>query len=150
MPKVGDPAPKFRLSSDKGNYVSLDDFLGKKNLVIYFYPKDYSTGCTQEARSFKDSYSAFKQLDAEILGISPDNTITHERFVKDEQLPFTLLSDLDESVRKAYGVKPTLGLISGRATFIVDKTGIIRYVYSSQTHPARHVSEALKALKSLA
>jgi peroxiredoxin Q/BCP len=150
LPKVGEPAPKFRLPSDKGNYVALDDFLGKKNLVIYFYPKDQSTGCTREARSFKDSYTVFKQLDAEVIGISPDDTISHEKFVKVEQLPFSLLSDLDGSVRKAYGVKPTLGLIPGRATFVVDKKGIIRHAYSSQSHPARHVEEALKALETLA
>jgi peroxiredoxin Q/BCP len=150
LPKVGEPAPKFRLPSDKGNYVTLDDFLGKKNLVIYFYPKDQSTGCTREARSFKDSYTVFKQLDAEVIGISPDDTISHEKFVKVEQLPFSLLSDLDGSVRKAYGVKPTLGLIPGRATFVVDKKGIIRHAYSSQSHPARHVEEALKALETLA
>jgi peroxiredoxin Q/BCP len=149
LPKVGEPAPRFRLRSNTGDYVSLDDFLGKTSLVIYFYPKDYSTGCTREARSFRDSYSAFRQLGAEVVGISPDDTTSHEKFVKDEKLPFRLLSDLDGLVRKAYGVKPTLALIPGRATFVVDKNGIIRHVYSSQTHPSRHVEEALKALRSL-
>jgi peroxiredoxin Q/BCP len=149
LPKVGEPAPRFRLRSDTGDYVSLGDFLGKTSLVIYFYPKDYSAGCTRKARSFRDSYSAFRQLGAEVVGISPADVTSHEKFVKDEKLPFRLLSDLDGLVRKAYGVKPTLALIPGRATFVVDKNGIIRHVYSSQTHPSRHVEEALKALRSL-
>lgn len=148
MPKVGDPAPRFRLQSGKGDYVALEDFLGKKNLVIYFYPKDHSAGCTKEACTFRDSYSIFKELDGEILGISSDSPRSHEKFANDEQLPFPLLSDPDGSVRKAYGVKPTFGLIPGRSTFVVDKQGIIRHIYTSQIHPEHHVREALKALKS--
>lgn len=148
MPKVGDPAPKFRLAAGDGSHVSLDDFLGKK-LVLYFYPKDYSAGCTREACSFRDSYSAFKELGAGIVGISPDRASSHEKFAKDKQLPFPLLSDSDGSTRRAYGVKSTLGLISGRITFVIDEQGIIRHIYSSQIHPERHVKEALTALKSL-
>ena len=149
MPKEGDPAPKFRLPSGSGGYLSLDDFLGKKNVVLYFYPKDRSAGCTREACGFRDSYSAFKGLNAEILGVSPDGQNSHDRFVKEEKLPFPLLSDSDGSLRKAYGVKPTLGLIPGRATFVIDKHGIIRYIYSSQFRPGQHVREALVALESI-
>jgi peroxiredoxin Q/BCP len=149
LPKVGDPAPRFRLPSGNDSYVSLDDFLGKKNLVLYFYPKDQSGGCTREACRFRDSYSAFAELDAAIVGISPDSLDSHEKFAKQEHLPFPLLSDSDSSMRRAYGVKSTLGLISGRTTFVIDKQGIIRHIYSSQIHPERHVKEALTALKSL-
>jgi len=150
MPKEGDPAPKFRLPSGNGEYVSLDDFLGKKNVVLYFYPKDKSAGCTREACSFRDSYSNFKDLNAEIIGVSSDGQKTHDRFAKDQRLPFPLLSDSDGSLRRAYGVKPTVGLIPGRATFVIDKHGIIRHIYSAQFHPEQHVREALMTLESIA
>jgi peroxiredoxin Q/BCP len=148
MVGVGDTAPRFRLPARDGSYVSSDGFRGRK-LVLYFYPKDGTRGCTREACSFRDSYSAFKELGAEIVGISPDSVNAHEKFADDEQLPFPLLSDSDGSTRRAYGVKSTLGLIPGRTTFVIDKQGIIRHVYSSQIHPERHVKEALTALKSL-
>jgi peroxiredoxin Q/BCP len=147
--KEGDPAPKFRLPSATGSDVSLDDFLGKKNLVLYFYPKDNSPGCTREACSFRDSHPAFKGLDAEIVGISGDDQNAHERFARTEHLPFPLLSDSDGSVRRAYSVKPTLGMIPRRATFVIDKQGIIRRIYSSQLRSEKHVREALMALKSI-
>jgi peroxiredoxin Q/BCP len=147
--KEGDPAPKFRLPSSTGGDVSLDDFLGKKNLVLYFYPKDNSPGCTREACSFRDSHPAFKELNAEVVGISGDSQSTHERFASTEHLPFILLSDSDGSVRKAYGVKRTLRVIPGRVTFVIDKQGIIRRIYSLQLHSETHVREALKALKSI-
>ncbi len=150
MVKAGDHAPKFRLQSASGDYVSLDDFLGKKNVVVFFYPKDDSVGCTKEACSFRNSYSAFKELDAEVIGISPDGKDSHESFAKDNQLPFTLLSDPDGSMRRAYGVKSTLGLIPGRVTFVINKQGIIMYVYSSQIRPEAHVQQALEVLRSLA
>ena len=149
MLKEGDPAPKFRLPSASGSEVSLDDFLGKKNLILYFYPKDNSPGCTREACSFRDSHPDFKELNAEIVGISGDGLKAHERFARTEQLPFPLLSDSHGSVRTAYGVGRSLGVIPGRATFVIDKQGIIRRIYSSQLHPEKHVREALMALKSI-
>jgi peroxiredoxin Q/BCP len=148
MVDVGDTAPRFRLPSRNGSYVSLDDFQGKK-VVLYFYPKDGTRGCTREACSFRDSYQAFKQLGAEIIGISHDSVNAHKKFAEDEQLPFPLLSDSEGSTRRDYGVKSTLGVIPGRTTFVIDKQGVIRHVYSSQIHPERHVKEALNALKSL-
>jgi peroxiredoxin Q/BCP len=145
---VGESAPRFRLRSKNGSYVSLDDFRGKK-LVLYFYPKDGTRGCTREACSFRDSYSAFREMGAEIVGISSDSVSEHEKFAEDEQLPFPLLSDSEGSTRRAYGVKSTLGLIPGRTTLIIDEQGVVRHIYSSQIHPERHVKEALDALKSL-
>jgi peroxiredoxin Q/BCP len=147
--KEGDPAPEFSLPSASGRKVSLGDFLGKKNLVLYFYPKDNSPGCTREACGFRDSYSAFRKLDAEIIGISGDGLKRHEAFAENEHLPFDLLSDSDGSVRRAYGVKRTLGVIPGRATFVIDKRGIIRRIYSSQLHAENHVREALATLNSI-
>ncbi len=147
--KVGEAAPRFRLPAADGSSVGLEDFLGKTNLVVYFYVKDFTGGCTREACSFRDSYEAFKKHGAEVIGISSDNEESHDSFVKRHQLPFTLLSDRDGSVRKAYGVKATLGILPGRVTFVIDKKGIIRHVFSSQTRMDAHIEEALRVVKSL-
>jgi thioredoxin-dependent peroxiredoxin len=149
MLAVGDPAPSFRLPTSSGSYVSLQDFVGKKNIVVYFYPKDFTRGCTAEACSFRDSYESFTDLGAEVIGISSDSESSHRDFAQHHKLPFILLSDVDGSVRKAYGVKKTLGLFAGRVSFVIDKKGIIRHVFSSQTRATAHVGEALNVLKSL-
>jgi peroxiredoxin Q/BCP len=146
---VGDQAPNFRLRTNNGSYVALGDFLGKKNVVVYFYPKDFTRGCTAEACSFRDSYEAFKDLGAEVIGISSDSQDSHRDFAQEHHLPFILLSDADGSVRKAYEVKKTLGLFAGRVSFVIDKKGIIRHIFSSQTRATAHVGEALNVLKSL-
>jgi len=146
---VGNVAPIFRLPTSDGSYVALEDFLGKKNVVVYFYPKDFTQGCTAEACSFRDSYEAFKDLDAEVIGISSDSQNSHRDFAQHHHLPFILLSDVDGSVRKAYGVKKTLGLFAGRVSFVIDKKGIIRLIFSSQTRSTAHVGEALNILKSV-
>jgi len=148
MLKAGDRAPNFQLPSVGGKVIGLGHFLGRSNVVLFFYPKDQSAGCTREACGFRDAYSSFKQLDAEILGISPDNVESHQEFSEKQRLPFPLLSDPEGIVRKAYGVRSILGILS-RCTFVIDKTGIIRHVYSSQVHPERHVSEAITALSSI-
>jgi peroxiredoxin Q/BCP len=146
---VGGPAPNFRLPTGSGSYVALQDFLGKKNVVVYFYPKDFTRGCTAEACSFRDSYEAFTDLGAEVIGISSDSQNSHRDFAQQHHLPYILLSDADGSVRKAYEVKKTLGLFAGRVSFVIDKKGIIRHIFSSQTRAAAHVGEALNILKSL-
>lgn len=147
---VGDTAPNFRLATSNSSYVSLADFLGKKNVVVYFYPKDFTQGCTAEACSFRDSYESFKDLGAEVIGISSDGQNSHRDFAQQHHLPFILLSDADGAVRKAYGVKKTLGLFAGRVSFVVDKKGIIRHIFSSQTRATAHVGKALVLLKSIA
>ncbi len=149
MVAIGERAPDFRLLSNRGNYVSLRDFLGRKNLVVYFYPKDFTRGCTAEACSFRDSYEAFKNLGAEVIGISSDDQNSHNAFAKEHNLPFILLSDTDGSVRKAYGVKKSLGLFEGRVSFVIDKKGIVRHVFSSQVRATAHAAEAINILKSL-
>jgi peroxiredoxin Q/BCP len=146
---VGDTAPNFRLPTENGSYVSVADFLGKKNVVVYFYPKDFTQGCTAEACSFRDSYESFKDLGAEVIGISSDSQNSHRDFAQQYHLPFILLSDVDGSVRKAYEVKKTLGLFAGRVSFVIDKKGVIRHIFSSQTRATAHVGEALNILKSL-
>ncbi len=149
MLEPGSPAPGFRLQTSTGEYVSLEDFHGKKNVVVYFYPKDFTRGCTAEACGFRDSYEEFKNLGAEVIGISSDDQRSHEAFASEHKLPFILLSDPDGSARKSYGVKKTFGLVPGRVSFVIDKNGIVRHVFSSQSRATAHVSEALAVLKSL-
>ena len=147
--KVGDRAPDFTLPSLTGESVSLESFLGKKNIVLYFYPKDNTAGCTAEACSFRDSYEAFQEAGAEVIGISSDTEKSHQQFANQHRLPFILLSDLGGVVRKFYGVSATFGLLPGRVTYIIDKQGIVRHIFSSQFAPQMHVAEALKVLKEV-
>ena len=146
---IGDRAPDFTLPSQKGENVTLGQFLGKKNVVLYFYPKDESPGCTREACTFRDSYELFTDLDAEVIGVSADSVESHKAFAEHHNLPFTLLSDVDNAVRKLYGVASTLGIIPGRVTFIIDKKGVVRHVFSSQLQPEKHIEEAREVLKRL-
>ncbi len=150
MVAIGQPAPDFRLPNSSGNYVGLHDFLGKQNVVVYFYPKDFTRGCTSEACSFRDSYEAFKDLGAEIIGISGDSQKSHDDFAREHRLPFILLSDTDGSVKRSYGVKKSLGLFEGRVSFVIDKKGIVRHIFSSQMRATAHMEKALDVLKSLA
>jgi peroxiredoxin Q/BCP len=147
--KVGDKAPDFTLPSQMGDNVTLSEFFGKKNVVLYFYPKDESRGCTKEACSFRDSYDVLTSLGAEVLGVSSQSIESHKSFVTHYGLPFILLSDVDHEVRRLYGVPSTLGIIQGRVTYIIDKRGIVRHVFSSQVHPELHVEEAIKVLKEI-
>lgn len=147
--QVGDTAPDFTLPSQDGQIVSLQDFIGKSTLVVYFYPKDDTAGCTKEACSFRDSYEVFKEAGAEVIGISADSEEAHQQFAKRYRLQFVLLSDKDGAVRKLYGVPTTFGFIPGRVTYIIDKQGIVRHIFSSQFMPEKHIEEALKTLQEI-
>ncbi|MCK9423336.1 MAG: peroxiredoxin [Bacteroidales bacterium] len=147
--EVGQRAPAFSLPDNNGRRVNLSDFLGRVNLVVYFYPKDESYGCTKEACSFRDSYQVFKEAGAEVIGISPDDVASHQAFAANHKLPFILLSDKDRAVGDKYGVGKSVGVIPGRKTFVIDKQGIIRLIFSSQLNFAKHVEKALKTLKAL-
>jgi peroxiredoxin Q/BCP len=147
--EVGTAAPDFSLPSGDGRQVSLTDFKGKRNVVLYFYPADETRGCTAEACSFRDNYEAFAEAGAEVIGISSDSPESHRRFSAHHNLPFVLLSDTDKRVRKLYGVPSTLGLLPGRVTYIIDKSGIVRHIFDSQFQPKKHIEEALKVLKSI-
>ena len=147
--KVGDKAPEFALKNEKGETVSLRDFIGKKAVVLFFYPKDNSPGCTKEVCAFRDSYEAFKDAGAEVIGISSQSQESHSIFSLTFNLPFTLLVDEGAAVRKAYGVPPSLGLIPGRVTYVIDKEGFIRHIFNSQMNPEKHVEEALRILRTL-
>ena len=147
--KVGDKAPDFTLVSQNGENVSLSQFFGKKNIVLYFYPKDESRGCTRQACEFRDKYEVFSDLGAEVVGVSSDDVESHKAFASKYFLPFILLSDADNKVRELYGVESTFGFIPGRVTFVIDKKGVVRHVFSSQFHPKKHIEEALEVLKKL-
>ncbi len=147
--KVGDKAPDFSLPDQTGQKVSLQDFRGKKSIVLYFYPKDDTPGCTKESCTFRDSYQIFKDVGAEVVGISSDSYESHQQFAAKHRLPFVLLSDEGGKVRKLYGVSSTLGIFPGRVTYVIDKQGIVCHIFSSQFSPTKHVDEALKILKEL-
>jgi len=147
--KVGDAAPEFDLTDAAGKRVRLSDFRGKRNVVLYFYPKDDTPGCTKEACSFRDNYQDFTDAGAEVIGVSSDNGASHQKFTEKFQLPFTLVSDTGGSVRKRYGVPATLGLLPGRVTFVIDRDGIVRHVFNSQLQATKHVDEALTVIRRL-
>lgn len=147
--KEGDRAPDFTLESRTGEKVSLSQFRGSKNVVLYFYPKDETRGCTKEACSFRDMYEAFTDLGAEVIGISSDSAESHRKFAEHHGLPFTLLSDPKKEVRKLYGVPSSLGFLPGRVTYVIDTNGIVRHIFNSQMHPEEHVNEALRILKGI-
>ena len=146
---IGSTDPGFSLPDQRGKRVNLSDFLGKSNVVVYFYPKDESYGCTKEACSFRDNYEVFREAGAEVIGISSDDIASHQAFSANHKLPFLLLSDKDKSVAGKYGVGKTLGVLPGRVTFVIDKQGIIRLMFSSQLNFQKHVEEAIETLKGM-
>jgi thioredoxin-dependent peroxiredoxin len=147
--RVGDPAPDFTLPDQQGRPVHLAEYLGKGPIVVYFYPKDNSTGCTAEACAFRDSYTVFAEAGAEVMGISSDSIESHRRFAEERHLPFLLLCDDHSRVRRLYKVSPTLGFIPGRVTYVLDQAGIIRHIFSSQINATQHVKEALATISAL-
>jgi peroxiredoxin Q/BCP len=148
--KIGDTCPNFSLKNQKGETVNSADLIGSKNLVIFFYPKDETPGCTKEACSFRDMHDEFKSLGCEVIGISSDSVHSHKKFAEKFQLSYILLADTQKTVRAAFQVPANLfGLIPGRVTYIIDKTGIIRGIHNSQTDPVGHISAALNLVKTL-
>jgi peroxiredoxin Q/BCP len=146
---VGDKAPDFQLTDQAGRKVSLADFRGKKAVVLYFYPKDETPGCTKEACSFRDSYEDFVRAGAEVIGVSGDSVDKHKSFAEHHRLPFTLLADDGNKLRKAYGVPATMWILPGRVTYVIDRQGVVRHVFDSQLQATRHIDEALGVVRSL-
>ena len=132
-----------------GDNVTLSEFLGKKNVILYFYPKDETTGCTKEACTFRDNYEQLTSLGAEVLGVSGQSVESHKSFATHYGLPFILLADVNNKVRELYGVPSTMGIIPGRVTYTIDKKGIVRHIFVSQTQAQRHVEEAKKTLMEI-
>ena len=148
--RVGDRAPLFSLLSEEGEIIDLGGHIGLSPIVLYFYPKDNTAICTKEAQAFRDNFDQFRDIqDTMVFGISSDSVASHKQFSSDHALPFTLLSDRTGEVRKLYSVAKTLGLLPGRVTYVIDKKGIVKHIYSSQLNYQKHIEEALSALKSL-
>jgi len=145
---VGSAAPDFALSDQHGKLVRLSDFRGQKSVVVYFYPKDDTPGCTKESCSFRDQYTEFTDVGAEVIGISGDSEASHKAFADKHRLPFSLLADTSGEVRRAYKVPATLGLLPGRVTFVIDREGVVRHAFNSQLNATKHVDEALAILKA--
>jgi peroxiredoxin Q/BCP len=145
--KAGDKAPDFTLPSQAGEPVRLYDRLAERVVVLYFYPKDDTRGCTAEACGFRDSYEAFADAGAEVIGVSSDSVGKHASFAGKHELPFTLLSDQGGRVRKSYGVPATLGVLPGRVTYVIDRDGTVRHTFNSMTNIGQHISDALKTVR---
>jgi len=143
----GDTAPDFELPSQTGSTVSLSDNRGRW-VVVYFYPADDTPGCTAEACSFRDSYEDFTDAGAVVIGISGDSVESHVKFADKHQLPFTLLSDVDGTLRKKWGVGKSLGLLPGRVTYVIDPDGVVRKRFSSQLRAKQHHQEALATIRA--
>ncbi|MDY7393799.1 peroxiredoxin [Aureibaculum sp. 2210JD6-5] len=148
--KIGDSVPSFTLKNQNNNEVNITDYIGKKAMVIYFYPKDDTPGCTKEACKFRDEFETFTDLNVKVIGISADDVESHKNFAKKHNLPFTLLADVDNEVRKLFGVpKSMMGLLPGRVTYVVNKEGTIIHIFNSQFGAEKHITEALSKLKEI-
>ncbi|HVB44938.1 MAG TPA: peroxiredoxin [Streptosporangiaceae bacterium] len=147
--QVGDKAPDFTLPGQSGEPVRLHDRLGERVVVLYFYPKDQTPGCTAEACAFRDSHETFTDAGAEVIGVSSDSVDRHVAFTNRHTLPFTLVSDQGGRVRKSYGVPAVLGLLPGRVTYVIDRTGTVRHVFNSMTNIGKHVEDALEVVRQL-
>lgn len=146
MLEPGDPAPDFDTVDHHGEPVRLADYRGRQPVVVYFYPKDDTPVCTREACAFRDHYEDFVNAGAEVIGISGDDADSHQKFAASHSLPFRLVSDGDGELRRAFGVTRTLGIMPGRTTFVIDRAGTIRLVFSAQLAAERHVRQALAAI----
>jgi peroxiredoxin Q/BCP len=147
--QVGDAAPDFELPTQKtGETFHLQDMRGTL-VILYFYPKDNTSGCSAEACSFRDTYEVFKQAGAEVVGVSSDSAESHQRFATKNRLPFILVSDKKGALRKLYGVPAAVGILPGRVTYVIDRQGIVRHIFNDMFHPHKHIDEALQVVRSL-
>ncbi len=146
--KVGDKAPDFSLLDEHGKPVSLKDYTGKNIVVLYFYPKDFTSGCTTEACSFRDNYQPYREKGAAVIGVSLDSVESHKKFSEKYSLPFSILSDSGKETAKAYGVLGIGGLLAKRVTFIIDKNGTIARIFP-KVDVTKHSEEVLKAIDEL-
>jgi len=148
MPKVGDSAPDFSAAASDGTTMHLKDYIGKGNIILYFYPKDDTKGCTMEACSIRDNFDEFKGLNATVFGVSFDSVESHRNFITKYKLPFVLLADTDKSIAKLYGVANDDSKVASRVTFVIDKAGKIAFV-NPKVNPATHAAELRTVLHGL-
>ena len=146
--KSGDRAPLIALQDQNGVERRSDQLAGKA-LVLFFYPKDDTPGCTMEACAFRDSYADLQALGAEVWGVSGDNASSHQRFADRHNLPYPMLVDQNNQLRKAFGVPGVLGLLPGRVTYVIDASGVVRHVFNNLLDGPAHRREALDCLKRL-
>ena len=145
--KIGDKIPSFSLKDQNGNIRSSKTI--NKPLVLFFYPKDDTPGCTIEACGFRDKYDLFKILGAEVWGISNGSSKSHLKFANKNKLQYPLLCDLDNILRKKFGVTKKLGIIEGRVTYIINSQGIIIHIFEDLLNGPAHIKEAIIAVKQL-
>ncbi|MCH5376764.1 MAG: peroxiredoxin [Planctomycetes bacterium] len=145
----GDSVPRLELDTNEGKRIALGDMQGRQPVVVFFYPKDGTPGCTREACSFRDAYEQFAKAGAVVIGISGDSEDSHRKFAAQHNLPFHLVSDTKGEIRKAFGVPKTLGLLPGRVTYVIGPEGIVRLVFNSQLDAERHVERALEVVEQL-
>ena len=146
--KTGDKAPEIALKDQEGKLRSSKELKGK-TLVLFFYPKDDTPGCTAEACGFRDNFDLFKIFGAEVWGVSSDNQFSHKKFSQKHDLPFPLLSDTGNSLRESFGVPKALGILPGRVTYIIDPKGIVRYIFNNLLNGPAHVNKALQILEEI-
>lgn len=147
--QVGDPAPDFTLPDQFNRPIHFAEVAGQGPIVLFFYPKDYTPGCTAEVCAFRDNYEDFKDAGATVIGVSADSTESHERFSERHRLPFILLSDAGGVVQSLYGAEKTFGILPVRITFIIDNQRTIRHIFSSQINIDKHISDALQVIQTL-
>jgi peroxiredoxin Q/BCP len=146
---IGDPAPPFTALAHTGQQVSLADYLGKQVVVLYFYPRDGTSLCTAQACRFRDAYTDFVAAGAVVIGVSVNSLDSHKRFAAERRLPFLLVSDEDGDLQAAFGVPRLLGFLPGRTTYVIDKQGVVRHIFTSHFSADRHIEEALRAVREL-
>ena len=147
--QTGDLAPDVIFPTHTGDRLTLESYRGRKVVVVYFYPKDYTPICTREACAFRDAHDEFLGAGAAVIGVSSDSDRSHYAFVRLHRLPFYLVSDVDGSIRNAFGVPKTMGVLPGRVTYVIDKQGIVRHIFSAQFFADRHAQEALNVVRRL-
>lgn len=151
MLSIGQPAPEFTARNHGGEEIRLSAYRGRKNVILYFYPKDFTPGCTAEACSFRDNYLDLAKHDVVVFGVSSDDAASHARFVAAYSLPFVLISDDDRSISKRYGARWLWGLVARpkRITYVVDKEGIIRGVFHHELGIHKHLDDAIAVLQTM-
>lgn len=148
--KIGDRIPSFSLKDQNNKLIDIDSFQGKEKLVIFFYPKDESPGCTAQACAFRDAYQDFTDHGATVIGISSDSEESHKKFKDHHQLPFILFSDPDGKIRKLFGVpKSMLGILPGRVTYVTDKDLVVQHIFNSQLKIEKHIEESLEVIRKI-
>ena len=147
MLKVGERLPEFEGIDQQGNSINSKQFIGQQPVVLFFYPKNFTPGCTAEACSFRDKYEDFLAYGAQVIGVSSDSEKSHEKFSANYRLPYPLLSDQDRALQKAFKITPQFfGILSRRVTFVFNQSGILILAHSG-INPTQHIYRALKTLK---